>query len=128
MHEILRSLLALHIFATFAGCTSERGIPTTWDNLDVGKLQLELEDNAHYELLTFHPGGTVSATLGQRNGAITAPLLYWHVESNRLVFTELPKGGTVHNVLEEPRIEGHRLFVTVPGYSKRTYVIRRGAA
>jgi hypothetical protein len=124
----MKNIWTVALTISVAACSTERGVPTTWSELNVGTLRLELEDKQRYELLIFHADGTVSATIGMKTGPLAAPLWYWSIDSNRLIIAESATAGTIQNVLKEPRLEGNRLLVSVSGASKRTYVLRRGAA
>jgi hypothetical protein len=124
----MKYLLAAALTIGMAGCAVEQGVATTWTELNVGTLHLELEDEERHEVLSFRPDGMVTATIGLKKGPVAGPILYWHIDQNRLVITDLPVGGTVHDVLKDPRLEKNRLSVAVSGASRRTYVVRRSAA
>ena len=124
----MKTLLSVAV-ACMAACSTERGASTTWEELKVEALQLELEDNERYESLAFHPAGTVAVTIGRKGGPVAGLLFYWYIDANRLVITEFPNGeGTFQNVFKDPKVSGNRLSVSVSGARDRTYVIHRSAA
>ena len=106
----IRTSLVLTAFMLAACGSHESGKEVSWSALDIERLQLELIDDEKYELYSFGKEGTVSATVGLRNGPLTAPLFYWRVEDNHLIISENPQSKTFAD-LYEPRKDGDVLFV-----------------
>ncbi len=99
------------IAVVLAACSSdESGKEASWSALNMERLQLELIDDQKYELYSFGKEGTVSATVGLRNGPLIAPLFYWRVEGDHLIISENPQSKTFAD-LYEPRKDGDVLFV-----------------
>jgi hypothetical protein len=110
---------------SISGCTvNEQGIAGSWEQFNVQETELELVDDKNYELLVFGKEGTVSATIGLKDGPLTAPLLYWHIEGNHLYITQTPHSN-VWIDLHEPRIDGTRLTAKRGAFGKSLYVVRR---
>ena len=94
-----------------AACSSfESGEKVAWSALIIERVELELIDDQKYELYRFGKEGTVSATVGLRNGPLVAPLFYWRVEGDHLIISENPQTKTFAD-LYEPRKDGDVLFV-----------------
>ena len=125
----------MHIRATLfalvgalAGCGEpELGAATTWAQLKVEGLQLELVHEQKYELLMFGPQGTVSATVGTKGGPLVAPLWYRRVEGQHLVISEQPSGGTYAD-LHAPRLNGSFLLVRRGLFSNAKYAVKHSDA
>jgi len=49
---------------------------------------MELEDSVSEEWYMFHANGYVSATLGMKKGAMTAPLFLWRISRGKLQIFE----------------------------------------
>jgi hypothetical protein len=105
-----RSLLVV-VAALLASCSSDNeGKEVTWSSLNVATMELELIDAENHEVFSFGPQGTVSATIGIRNGPLTAPLFYWRIEESHLVISERPNSGAYAD-LHSPRQNGVFLVV-----------------
>ena len=106
----IRESLLLTALILAACSPDESGKEVSWSALNMERLQLELIDDQKYELYSFGKEGTVSATIGLRNGPLMAPLFYWRVEGDHLIISENPQSMTVAD-LYEPRKGGDVLFV-----------------
>jgi hypothetical protein len=63
-----------------------------WTKAQVSNLHLVLQDATEVEDLHFWSDGTVSATLGSKNGYLCGPLLYWQIANGKLHFFDKDKG------------------------------------
>jgi len=122
MH-ILSSLVLTAFMLTACG-SHESGKKVSWSALDIERLQLELIEDEKYELYSFGKEGTVSATIGLRNGPLVAPLFYWRVEGDHLIISEKPKSDTFAD-LHEPRRDGNVLFVKRGLFGKSKFRITK---
>src|SRR3954468_2516177 len=83
--RILRvaSWLLLGLF--FAACATPRHAATVaWTRDSIVGLRIELTDPVRLESMSFSPEGYVPITFGEKNGAITFPILKWKLVSGRL--------------------------------------------
>jgi hypothetical protein len=106
-----RRNLLVGLAALLTSCSSDdEGKEVTWASMNVATMELELIDAENYEVFGFGPQGTVSATIGLRNGPLTAPLFYWRIEESHLVISERPNSVTYAD-LHSPRQNGEFLVV-----------------
>ena len=82
----------------------------SWSSLDLAHATLELVDDEKYEVFRFNQDGFVAATLGTRNGPLTAPLLHWRIKGDHLIISFQPHSG-VYADLHTPRRDGNLLTV-----------------
>ena len=124
-----RTLLLLLVSSIMiAGCTMEEsGQQVAWAALKVESLELELIDDKKYERYRFGPGGTVSATIGMKNGPIAGPLLYWRIEDGHLIISEKPQSGTYAD-LHNPRLAGSVLLVQRGLFGSSRFLIKKPVA
>jgi hypothetical protein len=109
-------------FTTGANAQQPAG-STSWEQLNVPTLQLELLHDIDYERLNFGPQGMVSATIGAKGGPLAAPLWYWHIEAGHLIIT----GGPAHKVyadMHTPRLEGNILLVRLGLQGEARYTMK----
>ena len=127
----MRKLILLPFLAVMmTSCATENspGTASTWEIISVPTLELELLDEAAVERLSFRIDGLVLATIGKPSGPLTAPLLYWHLDGERLVIADQLTGGTVYSVMERPRIISGFLYVTGSGNTAKKYKMYRRSA
>ncbi len=53
--------------------------PAAWEGPKLDKIVFELKSHDRIRRLLFHADGSVSATLGRREGPFTSPLVFWHI-------------------------------------------------
>lgn len=124
--RFLLSITLLLIMST--GCSNQdTGKPVSWSELKIETLGLELIDDKDYEILMFMEEGFVAATIGEKNGPIAAPLLYWRVDGEHLLISRKPQADTIID-LHKPRINGNVLLVKKGFLGKASYVIRKASA
>lgn len=59
-----------------------------WTTAMVENQTLKLETRGTVESFSFHPEGTVSATIGQKDGGLVGPIFQWAIEAGKLVIRE----------------------------------------
>ena len=125
MHPRILLLASLAASVLANGCAQEdQGARTTWAQLQVETLNLELIDPDKYELLMFAPAGMVSATVGTKGGGLIGPLWYWRLEGDHLIVSEKLNADTYAD-LHEPRLLQDRLFVKRGLLGNAKYSVRR---
>lgn len=85
--EIAAMLLHPDSFLS-SGAAQQRVNPSAtqpqWTKADIAGLSIELIDPKAVESMTFTADGSLQLTVGEKNGLVTMPLLYWEVVSGRL--------------------------------------------
>jgi hypothetical protein len=82
----------------------------SWSNFPVAEMMLVLVDDTHCESFRFASDGRVGATVGERDGALAAPVWHWQIVQDHLVITTRP-GGEVVADLHQPTLDGDVLSV-----------------
>ena len=109
------------------GCSDKKaGRSISWSELTIETMELELVDAKVYEVLMFGKKGIVAATIGEKGGPLTAPLLYWHVDGEHLFITRKPRSDPVFD-LSQPRIDENLLRVKKGPVGSATYAIRQAS-
>jgi len=89
--KMKHSLTILSCLIVF-GCANRVSTNThSWSELKLPGLILELKDPKVEEWYLFSSNGAVAATLGEKEGAICAPLYYWRIKDGFLLITDYDK-------------------------------------
>jgi hypothetical protein len=79
-------LLAL-IFLVSCGA-DDAGESISWEEVGLTGKTLELIDEQRVEAYQFQENNLVMATFGEKNGALTAPILYWKLDNKTLLISQ----------------------------------------
>ena len=103
----MRTAFSLLSFAVaLAGCALPReGRATDWASIQLEGKKLSLIDDTRQETYSFVDKNVVTASIGTKDGPMTAPLYYWTVKSNTLVISKLPNQQVVE-ALTAPKLQG----------------------
>ncbi len=82
------SLAILSALALFGCSPRDKGNPSLWANLQITGKLLELIDPTQIETYQFLKNGIVAVTIGEKNGQVAAPVLYWKIENDNLFIAE----------------------------------------
>ena len=115
-------LVALPSLLTSCSLEDE-GKAVTWSSLNVATTDWELVDDEKYEVFGFGPEGSVSATIGVRDGPVAGPLFYWRIENDHLVISAKPNSDTYAD-LHAPRKSGEFLLVRRGLFGKSKFRVK----
>jgi hypothetical protein len=91
MNYLLR-MICLSLACALVGCASSRPqAALRWSKSEVPGLTIALDDRVKEEWYSFSGGGFVSVTYGEKKGWLTAPLLRWKIQGERLIIYKVDK-------------------------------------
>nr|WP_315490804.1 hypothetical protein [uncultured Rhodoferax sp.] len=106
----LSIVLLVAAMALGAALYLDNGTRVSWAALGVEGLKLELVSETAVEDFRFSKDGSVTATLGIKNGPVTGPILYWRIVGEDLIISQEP-GAEALIELPAPTIKDNILSI-----------------
>jgi len=92
---------------------------TQWNKKDFSGLSMQLVDQVIVTSYDFQESGSITATMGKKGGALTAPILYWKIVTGKLVISD-----SEHTIIDELTLihkNGNQIVAVNKGGQKVTY-------